>query len=271
MRKDTGADGAEHKMTVEKKPKGRAAVASGSFQTRDQVLPGLVWAFRFHPDEVAEELAVDQPISDHRDGLLWLHFNLADASASQSLISLLIFQSPARELLIGPDDHQQIHADDACVYGVFADIVRGRDGADMEIGFLHFAMTERLLISSRRSSLNTADNIRHALKKSRKVTTVAALFKSILEHVFDAVDDYAEDIAENLDDIEERILGEEVSNERQMLGRIRRTTVRLHGNLRCPGSLSTASNATYRSRRSQHSGSRPTDWASASIGWTPRS
>ena len=237
MRKDTVADGAEHKMTVEKKPKGRAAVASGSFQTRDQVLPGLVWAFRFHPDGVAEELAVDQPISDHRDGLLWLHFNLADASASYSLGSLSYLPEPARELLIGADDHQQIHADDACVYGVFADIVRGRDGADMEIGFLHFAMTERLLISSRRSSLNTADSIRHALKKSRKVTTVAALFESILEHVVDAVDDYAEDIAENLDDIEERILGEEVSDERQTLGRIRRTTVRLHRQLAMSRSL----------------------------------
>ena len=50
--KDTVADGAEHKMKVEKKPKGRTAVASGSFHTRDQVLPGLVWAFRFHPDGV---------------------------------------------------------------------------------------------------------------------------------------------------------------------------------------------------------------------------
>ena len=224
-------------MTVEKKPKRRAAVVSASLQTRDQILPGLLWAFRFHADGVAEELAVDQPIADHRNALLWLHFNLADPSASQSLGSLSYLPKPARELLIRAGDHQQLHADDACVYGIFADIVRGRDGADMEIDFLHFAMTERVLISSRRSSLNTADRIRHALKKGRKVTTVASLFESILEHVVDAVDDYAEELAENLDDIEERVLGGEVSDERQTLGGIRRTTVRLHRQLAMSRSL----------------------------------
>ena len=35
-------------------------------------IPGLVWAFRFHADGTAEELAVDRPIEDRHDGWLWL-------------------------------------------------------------------------------------------------------------------------------------------------------------------------------------------------------
>ena len=65
----------------------------------------------------------------HRDGWLWLHFNLADARVSGSLASLDYLPQPARESLIAEDDHQQLHADDACVYGVFADIVR--EGANL--------------------------------------------------------------------------------------------------------------------------------------------
>jgi zinc transporter len=85
--------------------------------------------------------------------------------------------------------------------------------------------------------LNTADGIRRVLQKGRKVTTVASLFESILEHVVDAVDEYAEELAQNLDDIEERVLGEEVSDERRTLGGIRRTTVRLHRQLAMSRSL----------------------------------
>src|SRR5882724_4335685 len=44
-------------------------------------IPGLVWAFRIHSDGSPESLAVDQPIEFTHDGLLWLHFNLADARA----------------------------------------------------------------------------------------------------------------------------------------------------------------------------------------------
>jgi len=211
---------------VEKVSGGRAARASVSSKTRGEVLPGLVWAFRFHSDGAAEDLAVDQPIADRREGLLWLHFDLGDENASRSLGSLSYISAPARDLLIAADDHQQLHADDACVYGVFADLVR--EDTNIEIGFVHFAMTERLLVSGRRHSLSTGDSMRRALQKGRKVTTVAALFEAIIEHVVDAVDDLAEDLAENLDDIEERILAEVASDERQTLARVRRTTVQLH-------------------------------------------
>jgi zinc transporter len=46
-------------------------------------IPGLVWAFRIHSDGSSESLAIDQPIGLAHDGLLWLHFNLADARALQ--------------------------------------------------------------------------------------------------------------------------------------------------------------------------------------------
>jgi zinc transporter len=220
---------------VEKTPKGRASAASATSRNRRRSLRGLVWAFRFQADGTIKELAVDEPIADHRDGRLWLHFHLTDQEASRSLETLGDLPQSARRALIAADDHPQLHAEGGCVYGVFADIVR--DGTDLEIGFVHFAMTERLLVSCRRQLMNTGDSIRQVLQKGPKVTTVAALFAAIVEHVVDAVDDYADDIAENLSDIEERILADEVSDERQALGRLRRTTVQLHRQLGMSHSL----------------------------------
>src|SRR6187399_307700 len=80
-------------------------------------VPGLVWAFRIHSDGTPEALAVDQPIPFSHDGLLWLHFNLADARAWQWLTPAnLDVPAQARALLLSKDNYQQLHTVDDCVY-----------------------------------------------------------------------------------------------------------------------------------------------------------
>ena len=212
-------------------------VAGAEDQTPTGVLPGLAWAYSFHPNGVTEELSVDQPVPDPHAGGLWLHFDLADARAAQSLRSISNLSDAAKDLLVADDEHQQLHADDSCVYGVFGDLVSGPDAETKDICFLHFAMNEKVLVSSRRDAVHAVDAARHALREGRKIPSVAALFQTIVEHVVDAVEDYADDLAQTLDDIEERILGEDVGDERQVLGRMRRTIVRLHRQLAMSRSL----------------------------------
>lgn len=191
-------------------------------------LAGLVWAFRIHADGSAEELPVDKPLDHHHDGWLWLHFNLTDTLACQTLASIEALPQAAAALLVSPDEHQQLHATESCVYGVFADLVRNLEGATEEVGFLHFAMTDALLVSGRRHALSAVEATRQALCNGRKVASVAELLEAIVEHVADAIDVQAEKLAEELDRIEERILVALAGDERRRLGRVRRTTVRLH-------------------------------------------
>jgi zinc transporter len=196
-------------------------------------MPGLVWAFRFGVDGAAREIAVDQPLEDDGagDGWLWLHFNLADARACLFLRSVSYLPPAARELLVASDEHQQLHAKDGCLYGVLADLVCGLEGATGEIGFLHFAMTERLLVTSRRRMLSAVEATRQAVRKGQTVGSVVALLEAIMEQVVDSVDHYADELAGTLDHLEERILVDDVNEGRQTLGRVRRTTVRLHRQL----------------------------------------
>src|ERR1041384_6712267 len=86
-------------------------------------VPGLVWAFRIHSDGTPEALPIDQPIALSHDGLLWLHFNLADARALQWLTPANL-AAPARALLLSKDNYQQLHTVDDCVYGVISDLLR---------------------------------------------------------------------------------------------------------------------------------------------------
>lgn len=197
---------------------------------RDQPLPGLISAFRIHPDGTAEELDIDQPIEDRHNGWLWLHFNLADARACSLLRS---FELPpeAIELLLAPDYHQELHADEECVYGIIADLSRALGGVSEQLGFLHFAMTDRVLISARRHALNAAEAARQALRRGHRLPTVAALLELIVEHIVEAIDKLATDIAHQLDHIEERVLDTGTKEERRKLGLFRRTTVQLHRQL----------------------------------------
>jgi zinc transporter len=73
---------------------------------------------------------------------------LADARAGHFLRSSSYFPAAARELLVATDDHQQLNESEACLFGVFPDLVCGLDGITDEIGFLHFAMTESLLVTA---------------------------------------------------------------------------------------------------------------------------
>ncbi len=199
-------------------------------------LPGLISAFRFDADGSAQELAVDQPI-DAGQGWLWLHFNLADARACNFLKSDLDLPAAARELLLAPDGHQQLHAHGTCVYGVFTDLVCGLSGVTDEIGFLHFAMTEKLFVSGRRQSLNALEAMRRALRGGHKIAAPAGLLEAIVEHMVEAVESYADGLAEDLDKVEERLLIAEPSEQHQAIGRVRKLAVRLHRQLATQRSL----------------------------------
>jgi zinc transporter len=195
------------------------------------LVPGLVWAFRVHADGSAEEVSVDHPLEDHHDGWLWLHLNLADARACRWLRSATDLPPAAIRALLSTDTHQELHATDACVYGAFADMVRALDGASDELGILRFAMTERLMISGRHHPLHAIENTRQALREGLRVPSVAALLEAIVSHVADAFDQVADQLAEELDRIEERVLLDEVSEQRRMLGGLRRRGVRMHRQL----------------------------------------
>jgi hypothetical protein len=79
--------------------------------------------------------------------------------------------------------------------------------------------------------LNSVEVTRKALRRGLSVTTPAGLLEAIIEHVIDAIDRFAEGLAGQLDQAEERIVADEVSFDRRIIGRVRRMTVRLHRQL----------------------------------------
>jgi zinc transporter len=197
------------------------------------VIPGLVLAFRIQADGTAHELPVDQRIdlSPAGGGWLWLHFNLADKRAGNWIANAPLVPASSRGLLIALHDHQQLYATGDCVYGVFSDLIRNLDSTLDETGYLNFAMTDRLVVTGRRQSLQAVEATHLALLAGRKVATGAALIEGIVNEAVAGIDRLLDGLGKELDQIEDQLLVETVADERRKVGRVRRTGVRLHRQL----------------------------------------
>jgi len=195
--------------------------------------PGLVWAFRIRSDGTAEELA-ECPLTDadrgrSGEGWLWLHVNLADARVAPYLrVAALDVPLAALDLLLSADDHQQLHADGACVYGVFADLVYRLGGPTDDLGRLHFVATDKLLLTGRRDGLNALEAVRRSLRAGTSTKTQTELLETILLQVVAGVEAKAEDLGDELDAIEERLIVDLTDDIPKRLARTRRLAVRLH-------------------------------------------
>lgn len=208
------------------------ADASGRSSDAIAAIPGLISAFRIHSDGSPEMLPVDRPIAFAHDGLLWLHFNLADARALQWLTPAnLQVPAQARTLLLSKDNYQQLHTVDDCVYGVISDLLRDIGDATEDTGYLRFIMTEQILISGRYHPLCAVDATRRELEGGRRIESAAALLETLVENVAGTMDRIADRVARELDELEEEVLSDSATDLRQSLGRLRRTCVRLHRQL----------------------------------------
>jgi zinc transporter len=208
----------------------RTASATAGNSASGQI-PGLLWGFRIHEDGSADPLPPDQPIDDRHDGWLWLHLDLSNLRALEWLGSSGLPQA-AIASMISRDRHQQLHTTPASIYGVFADHKRGIDGVSEELAHLRFAMTERLLVSGRHHALAAVESVRDVLTTGgARLASAGALLELIVEHVADAIDRVTDDLATDLDDIEDSLARRASEFERSKLTNVRRTTVRLHRQL----------------------------------------
>ena len=195
------------------------------------IIPGLIWAFRVLQDGTAVPLPLDQPIEHTRQGWLWIHLDLADVRATGWLEEVDL-PAPAVASMLSHDEHQQLHASGGTVYGVVADLIRDVDTVSDEMAYLHFVMTNRMLLTGRRHALAAVQSTKSAIEAgSCRLTHCASLFELIIEHLADGIDDVDDQLADQLDEIEHHLAGRSIGPARKSLAEVRRTSVRLHRHL----------------------------------------
>lgn len=198
-------------------------------------IPGLVWAYRFSPESkkaarlqnsaTAAELTAD-------DGFYWLHLNLADARVP-ALLDTLGVMDDAKSALTTRDTHAILTVDEQMLYGTLVDCQREFDQDTADLGWLHFAISDRFIITTRLQPLRSVERTRVMIEKNPgKFARPVDLFELLVTEFQRTLIAVVMELTEELNLIEDFVYDNAPRDERRRLAPVRRTIVRLHRHLR---------------------------------------
>ena len=200
------------------------------------VIPGLVWAYQFHPGTApCRRLAPDAGFQEMAEceGFFWLHLNLADQRVPGFLETIDGLDPAARASLTTHETHPSITVDEKSLYGTLVDFQREFDKETRDFGWLHFAVSDRFIITTRLQPLHSVDRLKAAVdKNSSRYLTPSHVFEGLVAEFQRSLINLVMETTEQLNAIEDLVYDSENRDERRRLAPLRRTVVRLHRHLR---------------------------------------
>ncbi|MDO9415715.1 transporter [Pararhizobium sp.] len=200
-----------------------------------QDIPGLVWAYRFLPGQnqcirIAANAAQEELSGG--EGWLWVHLSLSDARTPGLLDTLGSLPDLAKASLISHDTQASLSVADDVIYGTLVDFERTFDTMTKDIGWLHFAVTAKIIVTTRLQPLRSIDRVRAAIEKNAKSSAPIDIFEMIVVEFQRTLITLVLELTEELNIIEDSVYGDIGQDDRRRLAPLRRTAVRLHRHLR---------------------------------------
>jgi Mg2+ and Co2+ transporter CorA len=199
----------------------------------DRYSRGIVFGFSFDEEGKAQPLPLGAApdIAEPGPGYLWLHVNLADNRATTWLHGLDALPEEAKDVMLEAGSHDRIDIAGHVLAGAFVDMRLDFSNATEDMAQLRFILGPRFLITGRRQSLRSIEATRASILAGTAIDTPIDLFEAIVDRETDALATAATQLAQSVDRIEDRILGDQIDDEPQKLGTLRRRAVGLHRQL----------------------------------------
>jgi zinc transporter len=194
---------------------------------------GIVWIYHFQPDGTAALIpnaAVERALADHV-GWTWVHLSLADVRCRAWIAQHAPLSELAREILLGPDEHLRLDVFGHEIVGVMPDLHQDIAQATDALVRLRFVMTERMLISARRTPAHSVEINRRAIESGKRFPSAVSLLDAVIDQFADAIGHMAERLGSELDSIEDYVMHDKLSDQRLRIGRVRLQAVRVHRQL----------------------------------------
>lgn len=193
---------------------------------------GLVWAYRWRSGEVVEsiptaELALGEHSSGAHDSVIWMHFNLSQASTEKWLHEHAPLPPEFFEALHQGSRSTRIEQVDDALIAVVNDVLHGFSFEPSDTSTLWMYLTPTLVISARRRALKSVDRLRHAVSNGAPVQSTVELLIHLLRDQADVLIGIVRDAVTRVDKIEDDLLAGRLDSKRSHLGQSRRVLVRL--------------------------------------------
>ena len=189
---------------------------------------GLICSFVLQPEGAAVPLTWDTKFDpDTAPGPIWLHFNLADARASNWIAGCEAIPDDARDLLLDHDALARYEIADNGLALVIGDLHHDFNGDPEGFGTLRLYIDKHMLITGRRHPLMAVDQLRREMTHGAAITNTTDLLARMIELLAATFQRVVKENADVVDDAEDQILAGYVRDQGAELGRVRRLLARL--------------------------------------------
>jgi zinc transporter len=195
---------------------------------------GLICGFRLRPNTAPQEIPTEEvapalvQAQAGSDAVVWLHFNLSDARARRWLLDATFLPEALRELWREHDGNRRVElVEDGGLLLVVNDFSYDDASDPSEVAPLWCFASRQLLITARLHPLRSADELRLQMRSSITASSGIDLAAQLLDIRTSRVKRLANEMTDQLDNIEDRILAGRIEQQRELLGRNRRLCARL--------------------------------------------
>jgi zinc transporter len=161
------------------------------------------------------------------DEFIWLHFDLADASARGWMKRHLPLVPEFFEALDQGSPSSRIEDMQDNLIAVVNDVAYEFSFDPSEIASLWMSATPRIAVSARVHPLRSVDRLRQAVKEGTRFSSTVALLNHLMNDQGDVLVRIAREATGKVDDIEDSLLRGRLKHQRAELGKLRRVLVRL--------------------------------------------
>jgi zinc transporter len=197
-------------------------------------LNGLICGFVFSADAASRPIGLDEalawlalaPAASPRE-FLWLHFNLADASAETWMRAHLSLAPEYFEALHEGSRSTRIEDASDQLIAVVNDVAYEFSFEPSEIASLWMTVNTRLAVSARTHPLRSIDRLRQAVKDGARFESSVALLNHLLHDQGDVLVRIVRDATLQVDAVEDNLQTGQPQQKRAALGKLRRVLVRL--------------------------------------------
>jgi len=195
---------------------------------------GLVWAYRFTPDEPASPVqapdaaALVAAASGAPGGhFFWLHFSLSNAASERWLRQHLALPDSFHLLLHEGVGSTRVEQDGESLLGVIHDVLFDSTFDTTDVSTLALCVQPRVLVSARPRPLRSLDRLRSSVRGGAIFRSPAELLAQLLRDQANVLVEIVRHTTGRVDTAEDRLLANRISLSRAELGSMRRVLVRL--------------------------------------------
>jgi zinc transporter len=207
-------------------PRGDAAGAPPSEHVRlsARLESGLICGYSFAAGTATEPVRAGDLLRalEQSERVVWLHFNASDAGARRWLEQSRTYPPRALRAVLDRETRCRMEAEGEGILVVLNDLTFEDQADPEEVATLWAYATTQRLVTARAHPLKSSDRLRSAARAGEIECSGFALLARLLELQLDSLATLVNAAAEELNHIEDWVLGGRISEQQARLGRVRR-------------------------------------------------